>query len=175
MKLIDLNEDTKKIIKNSLKDKFITIFWKQNKWHKHGVLMHTMSVVWEAVKNGDFRMIPAALLHDIGKPLVATKDNDGSGDYSFKDHEEKSYQIIKNWNFISKYTKDLVRWHYLIRGIDKSREKSMSDKYNDAEKASHKADYERQKKTWESLNKEMKMELARFLKHDDNGKGRKKK
>ncbi|MEO1938451.1 MAG: HD domain-containing protein, partial [Sulfurimonas sp.] len=48
-----------------------TLLWKQNKHHRHGVLLHTLRVAYYAMKNGDFKMLPAALLHDIGKPVVA--------------------------------------------------------------------------------------------------------
>lgn len=59
------------------------------------------------------------------KPLVAyQKDEDKEfGKYSFTDHEERSYQLIKNWFFVSEYTKRIVRYHYLIRDIEKSKKK----------------------------------------------------
>lgn len=147
-------------------DKFITTFWKQNKWHKHGVFMHTLNVVMSAIKSGDYDMIPAAFLHDIGKPALATRDDDKDElSYSFKGHEEASYEMIKNWNFVSKYTKELVRWHYLIRGKSKAKEK-----YNKTGDESYLKEYERQKKIWDSLDKKVQKDLQRFLKHDDNGK-----
>ena len=149
-----------------LMDKFITTFWKQNKWHKHGVFVHTLNVVLSAIKSGDYRMIPAAFLHDVGKPVLATRDDDTDElSYSFKGHEEGSYEIIKNWRFVSKYTKELVRWHYLIRGKSKAREKYQKTGNEDYLK-----EYERQKKIWDSLDSIMKKELQKFLKHDDNGK-----
>lgn len=45
--------------------------------------------------------------------------------YSFTDHEEISYQMIKDWPFISDYTKNLVRYHYLIRRISKAKENNL--------------------------------------------------
>lgn len=149
---------------SKLLDKFITTFWKQNKWHKHGVFLHTLGVVFSAIKSGDYRMIPAAFLHDIGKPGSSTRDA-GDLSYSFNGHEEASYDIIKNWSFISKYTKELVRWHYLIRGKAKAKEKF--DKTGDEK---YLKEYERQKAVWDSLDDEFKKELQKFLKHDDNGK-----
>ena len=69
--------------------------------------LHTLRVAYYALVNGDYRMLPAALLHDIGKPVVSyQKDEDiPLGEYSFTDHEEMSYQIIKTWPFLSNYTK----------------------------------------------------------------------
>jgi len=57
-------------------------------------------------------MLLAGLLHDIGKPVVAyQKEEDiALGEYSFTDHEEMSYLIIKDWKFVSDYTKKLVRY-----------------------------------------------------------------
>jgi len=146
-------------------DKLLTTFWKQNKWHKHGVLLHTINVVFSAIKNKDYKMIPAAFLHDIGKPIVATRDISDDLSYSFKGHEEASYDIIKSWNFISKYTKELVRYHYLIRGKLKSLEK-----YNKTKDEEYLKEYQRQQKIWDSLDEEMKKDLEKFLKYDDNGK-----
>ena len=102
-----------------------TLFWKQNKHHRHGVVLHTLRVAYYALVNGDYRMLPAAHLHDIGKPVVSyQKDEDiPLGEYSFTDHEEMSYQIIKTWPFLSDYTKQMVRWHYLVRDIDKHKTK----------------------------------------------------
>ncbi|SFV66392.1 hypothetical protein MNB_SM-4-1334 [hydrothermal vent metagenome] len=48
-------------------------------------------------------MIGAGLLHDVGKPFTAFKKDEEDYDFnewSFTDHEERSYQIIKNWPFI---------------------------------------------------------------------------
>ena len=145
-------------------DKLITTFWKQNKWHKHGVFVHTLNVVLSAIISGDYRMIPAAFLHDIGKPASATRD-DGVFSYSFKDHEEASYDIIKNWSFISKYTKELVRWHYLLRGKSVAKEK-----FNKTGDEKYLKEYERQQEIWDSLDTSFQKELHKFLKHDDNGK-----
>ena len=76
-----------------------SLFFMQNKWHQHGVLVHTLRVVYYTLKNREFKMLSAALLHDIGKPSTAfVKDEEDIefGEYSFTDHEERSYQIIKN-------------------------------------------------------------------------------
>jgi len=138
---------------------FITLFWKQNNHHKHGVFMHTMKVVFHTIKNKDIKLIPAAILHDIGKPVVAYQKEEDieTGEWSFTDHEEKSYQIIKNWKFISNYTKTIVRYHYLIRDIHKHKTKDP-------------VRYEAKKKIWEGLDKALKEDLVRFLEYDDLGK-----
>ena len=105
------------------------------------------------------KLIPAALLHDIGKPVVAYQKEEDieTGEWSFTDHEEKSYQIIKEWKFISDYTKTVVRYHYLIRDIHKHKTKDP-------------ARYEAKKKIWEGLDKALQEDLGRFLEYDDFGK-----
>lgn len=139
---------------------FKTLLWKQNKHHRHGVFLHTIRVAYYALVNGDLKMLPAAFLHDIGKPLVAyQKEEDiALNEYSFTDHEEKSYEVIENWSFVSDYTKQLVRYHYLVRDIDKH-------KLKDPER------YQEKKTIWEKLSYEMQEDLMTFLKYDDLGKG----
>ena len=142
-----------------------SLFFTQNKWHQHGVFVHTLRVAYYTLKAGQFKMFAAALLHDIGKPSTAyVKDEEDVefGEYSFTDHEERSYQIIKNWFFLSQYTKDLVRYHYLIRDIKKSA-------------IENKKRYETKKKVWDSLSDDMKNDLRVFIEFDDKGKGRKKR
>ena len=138
-----------------------SLLWMQNKHHRHGVLVHTLRVVYYTFKHRDFKMLSAAILHDIGKPFVAYQkpEDVAAGEYSFSDHEEVSYRIIKNWPFVSDYTKQIVRWHYLIRDIQKHTTK-------DPQRA-------RAKQTiWEDLDTEMQKDLKRFLVYDDLGKGR---
>ena len=154
-------------MKNSILSKpFLkSLFFTQNKWHQHGVFLHTLRVVYYTIKARDFRLICAAFLHDIGKPFTAfIKDDEDIkyNEYSFTDHEEVSYQIIKNWFFISEFTKNIVRYHYLIRDIKKS-------------KTEDKQRYEIKKAIWENLDNEMKKELERFLLYDDLGKGKKRR
>jgi len=142
-----------------------SLFFTQNKWHQHGVFIHTLRVAYHTLKAGELKMFMAALLHDFGKPSSAfVKDDEDRefGEYSFTDHEERSYQIIKEWPFISEYTKNLVRYHYLIRDIKKS-------KTEDYER------YEIKKKIWDSLDQEMQKDLEMFLVFDDLGKGRKRR
>jgi len=137
-----------------------TLLWKQNSHHKHGVFMHTMKVVYHTLKNKDLSLFATALLHDIGKPFVAYQKPEDiqKKEYSFTDHEEESYQIIKNWFFLSEYSKKMVRYHYLIRDISKSKKKGDIKRY------------EEKKLDWESLSKEEQEDLRRFLKYDDFGK-----
>lgn len=95
-----------------------TLFWKQNKHHKHGVLVHTLRVAYNVIKHKDYKMIPAALLHDVGKPFIAYQKEEDIPlkEHSFTDHEKLSYQIIKNWP-VSEYKKNMVRYHYLLRDV----------------------------------------------------------
>ena len=132
---------------------------KQNKHHKHAVFIHTLKVVYYTFIGGNFKMLPAAFLHDIGKPFIAYQKEEGVilDEYSFTDHEEKSYNIVENWFFISKYTKFLVRYHYLIRDIDKH-------KIKDHER------YTNKKEIFDSLSIKEKEDHHIFLKYDDLGK-----
>jgi len=136
----------------------ITLFWKQNKYHKHGVFMHTVKVCLQAIR-GDIKFLPAAICHDFGKPFVAYQKEEDiiNNEYSFTDHEEESYQIIKNWPFLSEWTKLIVRHHYLIRSM--SKEKTRNPEL-----------YKSKKEIWDSLSDDMKSDLAVFLKMDDGGK-----
>ena len=149
---------TKRILK---KEFFITLFIKQNKWHKFGVLFHTLAVVFHVFKAKEYKMLPAAFLHDIGKPYVAFQDEKDkiTNEYSFHNHEEISYQIIKNWK-ISPYTKNLVRYHYLLRGMQKAQEKNHLGRYN------------RMKRAFDNLDISFVEELELFMKFDDKAKER---
>ena len=142
-------------------------FWKsflyrQNDHHRFGVFRHTLMVVYHLLKSKEYKMVMAALLHDIGKPFTAKADAKdlarGRGELSFTNHEELSYQIIKNWGFISEYTKLIVRHHYLIRGMSKAKEKGQFEKHR------------RLQRVWNSLSEEMKADLGVFLKADDAAK-----
>ena len=77
--------------------------------------------------------------------------------YSFHNHEELSYQIIKNWK-ISTYTKNLVRYHYLIRGMEKAKERNQMGKYK------------RMKRSYDKLDSSFINELELFMKFDDLAK-----
>jgi len=146
----------------NLKSFFITLFIKQNKHHKHSVLVHTIKVFYYCLKKKKYKMLIAALLHDIGKPVVAYQKPEDiiNNEYSFTNHEEKSYQMIKNIPFISNYTKYLVRYHYLIRGMEKAKEKNKIDEYN------------RFSSIWKSLDEGFQKDLKQFLLCDDLGKGK---
>jgi len=142
-----------------------SLFFTQNKWHQHGVLVHTLRVTYYALKAGDFKFFAAGLLHDIGKPFVAFKKDEEDykfHEWSFTDHEEKSYQIIKNWPFISEYTKKIIRYHYLIRDIKKSKKEDLPR-------------YARKKAIWDTLDENLQEDLQRFLHYDDLGKGKKRR
>ncbi len=148
-----------KITKIFRKTFFMTLFIKQNKYHRYGVLLHTLALFYHATKHKKYKMIPAALLHDIGKPIAAFQDEKDkvTGEYSFHNHEELSYQIIKDWN-ISSYTKDLVRYHYLIRGMQKAQEKNQLGKYK------------RMQRAYEKLEADFVKDLKLFMHFDDLAK-----
>jgi len=142
-----------------------SLFFVQNKWHQHGVLAHTLRVTYNILKAKEFRFFAAGVLHGIGKPFCAFKKDEEDiefEEYSFTDHEERSYEIIKNWFFISEYTKNIVRYHYLIRDIVKSKEEDY-------------ARYESKKKIWDSLSEDFKKDLEKFIIYDDLGKGKKRR
>ncbi len=150
------------VVNNSV---FSYIFWhslliKQNRHHKYGVLFHTFKVTLAVIKSKDYKFIASALLHDIAKPFVTyidEKKEDGYG-YSFTDHEEKSYLIIKNWFFLSDWTKDIVRYHYIIRDISKCEEEGKLERLA------------RLQKSWDSLDDKFIEELRVFIVYDEYGK-----
>jgi len=142
-----------------------SLFFTQNNWHQHGVFLHTLRVTYYCLKHKEFRFFAAAILHDFGKPFSAFKKDAEDlefGEWSFTDHEERSYQIIKNWSFISEYTKKIVRYHYLIRDIKKSKQENMQR-------------YVQKKQIWDSLDEQMHEDLHKFLLYDDLGKGKKRR
>ncbi len=139
---------------------WITLFLKQNKHHKFGVALHTLAVASHVIIRKNYKMMPAAILHDIGKMSVAYHDEEdikgGCKEYSFTSHEEAGYHFIKNW-WISDYTKNLVRYHYLIRSLGK-------------EKLRNPKKYKRLKRIWDKLDDNFKKDLGEFLICDDLGK-----
>ena len=144
---------------------FKSLFFTQNKWHQHGVFLHTLRVTYYILKAGEFKLLGAGILHDVGKPFTAFKKDEEDfeyNEYSFTDHEERSYQIIKNWFFVSEYTKTIVRYHYLIRDIKKSKKENLER-------------YTQKQPVWDSLDEATKDDLTRFLKYDDLGKGKKRR
>ena len=138
---------------------WITTLFKQNNYHKYGVLLHTLKVAYGAIKDRNYKFIIPALFHDIGKPFVAyQKPTDiPLNIYSFTNHEEKSYQLIKNWFFISDWTKQIVRYHFIISDMQRSKKNNLNKFY-------------KLEKTWNSLDKNLISDLKIFLKYDDFGK-----
>lgn len=137
-----------------------TLILKQNKWHRHGVLIHTFKVVYQVLKAKDYRFLATAFFHDLGKPIVAFRDEEDiiTREYSFRNHEEKSYQIVKNWPFLSPWSKDMIRFHYLIR-----------DRMN-SKKKGHLKRLARLDAAWDKLSPEFIKDLEQFLIYDDRGK-----
>ena len=147
-------------LKRVLKKEFyITLFIKQNKCHRYGVLLHTFAVAFHILKAKEYKMLAAAFLHDIGKPYVAYQNEKDkiTKEFSFHNHEEISYHIIKKWK-VSEYTKKLVRYHYIIRGMQKAKEKNHLGRYN------------RMKRSFENLDENFKKELELCMHFDDLGK-----
>ena len=142
------------------KEFFLTLCLKQNKWHRHGVFLHTLKVVYHCIKNNRYDMIMAGFLHDIGKPFVAYQDDEDiiTGEYSFTNHEEISYRIVKNWFFINDFTKNIVRNHYLIRGMANAKKKNQMGKYH------------RMKRIYDKLDDDFIEDLKLFMKFDDLAK-----
>jgi predicted HD phosphohydrolase len=142
-----------------------SLFFTQNKWHQHGVFLHTLRVTYYAVQSEGMKFFAAGLLHDVGKPFTAFKKDEEDfefDEWSFTDHEERSYQIIKNCSFVSEYSKKIVRYHYLIRDIKKSKKEDL-------------ARFEKKQAIWDSLDVSMQEDLRRFLIYDDRGKGKKRR
>lgn len=137
-----------------------TLFLKQNKHHRHSVLGHTLKVAYSAVKMKHYRFIIPALLHDVGKPFCAYQDANDQlhGIYSFTNHEELSWLIVKRWSIFSAWTKDIVRYHYLVR-----------DMYL-CETKGKKARLKRIQKRWDKLSPKMQDDLRFFIQIDDAGK-----
>lgn len=145
-----------------------TLFIKQNQYHKYSVLRHTFEVAKECFKSKRYDFLAAAILHDIGKPVVAFQDEQDKikKTYSFHGHEEKSFRIIKNWFFISEKTKILVRYHYLITGMA-----SDNRKYNKTGHIKFLESYNNRFAIWNNLSEELQDSLLLFKIFDDNGKG----
>lgn len=68
-------------------------FWQNNKYHKHDVYEHMLSVV-DLCDTGKFEICMSALLHDIGKPDAYVEDNEGQG--HFYGHPKISEEISKD-------------------------------------------------------------------------------
>ncbi len=145
----------------NLKAFLTTMFIKQNAYHAHSVIGHSIKVTYELIKKGRWDLVPAGILHDIAKPLSAYQDDEdieeGLGYYSFTNHEVFGYLMIKDLPFISDYTKDIVRYHYHIRAIGK-------------EKLRNPAKYRRLLREWGKLSDTLKDDLKVFLIADDLGK-----
>lgn len=70
---------------------------------------------------------------------------------------EIAYQIIKKWS-ISTYTKNLVRYHYLIRDKELATKKGLLNKAK------------RMQKSFDKLDKKIIEDLEMFMKIDELGK-----
>jgi len=139
---------------------WITLLFTQNNYHKYGVLLHTLKVVYGVLKDRNYKFLAAAFLHDIGKPFVAYQKPQDKIDniYSFTNHEEKSYQIIENWLFISDWTKQIVRYHFLIIDMKRKKENNNIKMFKKLEK------------DWVNLTPNLQEDLRTFLKYDNYGK-----
>jgi hypothetical protein len=79
----------------------------------------------------------------------------------------KWYQVIKKIPFISKYTKKLVRWHYLIRGTEKAKEKSEDLNRSKEERNYWYEKYIKLVNARNRLDENFKKDLETFIKFDD--------
>ena len=136
-----------------------SLLYKQNKWHKHGVFIHTLKVTYHLIKNKDYDLVLAGLLHDIGKPFSAHQklEDVATNELSFTNHEEMSWYLIKDWK-ISDYTKNIVRYHYILRDLELTKKKGNYARFN------------RLSKKYERFSLEFKADLKRFQIADDLGK-----
>jgi predicted HD phosphohydrolase len=107
-----------------------------------------------------YRFIVPALLHDIGKPFCAYQDSSDQriGTYSFTNHEELSWMIVKRWSFLSVWTKEIIRYHYLVRDMHLCEMKGKT------------ARLKRIQKRWDKLSPQMQEDLKLFIQIDDVGK-----
>ena len=80
-----------KFIRIFRKEFFITLFFKQNKYHRFGVFLHTLALVYHTTKHKQYKMIPSAFLHDIGKPIIAFQD----------EKDNTLFTIMKNFHIKS--------------------------------------------------------------------------
>lgn len=84
-----------------------TVNCAQNIFHYQDVWQHTLQVLKNTKPIAQLRW--AALLHDIGKPVVKSKEN---GEIHFYNHEEKSAEIAANilrrLKFSKKFIKEVV-------------------------------------------------------------------
>lgn len=138
----------------------MTLFIKQNKHHRHSVLIHTLKVTYTALKKKQYRFVIPSLIHDIGKPFCTYQDQNDKldGTYSFTNHEELSWLIVKRWTFLSEWTKDVIRYHYLVRDMSLCEKKGKTARLN------------RIQKRWDKLTPELRKDLKLFLAIDDAGK-----
>ncbi len=136
-------------IRNKIYSKpfWISLLWKQNEYHKHGVLVHTLKVLFCILKNKDYKFIATAIFHDIGKPFVAYQklEDIQTKEYSFTDHEE--------------WTKNMIRYHYILRDISKCKKENMQGRLKEKEAI------------FTTFDKDFINDLKTFLKYDDCGKG----
>jgi len=76
----------------------------QNKFHKYNVFDHTMKYVeYLKTKTDDPNILVAGLLHDIGKPVVATPkvgeyNEEGKQYHKFTNHEKVGGEMVKEMN-----------------------------------------------------------------------------
>lgn len=95
---------------------------KQNAYHQFDVLNHILLVLKNSPKKIEIRL--AALFHDIAKPSVATKKDDG--EVTFKGHDSKSAEIANNSLRKLKFSNDVI--DKVVKLVDQHmRTKTMGD------------------------------------------------
>lgn len=80
-------------------------FEQHNPHHCYNVWKHTIEVI-NNIEEIDLPLKLAGLLHDVGKPLVYTENEDGI--YHFYGHAEKSYELAEPILRNLKYSNDII-------------------------------------------------------------------
>jgi len=78
----------------------------ENPWHYTDVFHHTMDVIKQAPKTFEVRW--AALLHDIGKPVVKKLKPGTENHYRYIGHPEVSVEIAQNLMHVLRFSNDQI-------------------------------------------------------------------
>ena len=111
-------------------------FEQNTKYHCYDVFEHTLHAL-ELCENDDFITRLGILLHDIGKPLCYTEDEQGG---HFKGHAPAGVEITRNLLSRLRFDNEtihrmelLVEWHDIPLSAEKKRVKRLMQRINDAD------------------------------------------